>query len=604
MVRRARASILLLLALGCRGAEPPPSAVTSTQPEAAIEPVEPVEPPISADPLVQALALLEPEQVDDHLRVLAVDIGPRLTGSAALAQAEQWAQAEFERWGLVATRERWGELAVGFERGESRGTMIRPERKPLEFGTWAWTPGTPDGAPLRGQALRYPESRKALDAMRPHLKGAWIVLPRERKHERELDERVRKAFAKAKIAGLVLAAGPPESDIITFHGNHRVSPDALPERIEVRLRGDQHAALLELLDAGEFVQLEFAIAQRFVEGPIVQHNVLAELVGERPDERVVLGAHLDSWDGASGAIDNATGVAVVMEAARLLAHASEQLGVRPRRTIAFWLWGGEEQGLLGSKAHAAAQGEQLAGISALLVHDGGTNYVSGLPVTPEQHAAMHAAFAPVMRLAARSELLGERPSLVLELVEALPREPSDSTPYLDAGVPAFYLSQSGSSDYERYHHTQYDQPDAVIDAYQRWSAQVLAIVAWQLANADAPLSRTNMLPLEPRRLGVFLDGTTIKHMGDGTAKQVGMQVGDRIVEVEGVAVEDQDALVAALQRGAAQKRVLVERGDGEAATTLELVLDFSNAPDEGERARRRAERAAAFPLELRPWDEE
>lgn len=594
----------LLFVVACRGAEPQPSAVTSTQPEAALEPAPPVEPPISDDPLVQALAELEPDQVDDHLRVLAVDIGPRLTGSAELARAEQWALAEFERWGLVATRERWGELAVGFERGESRGAMIRPERKPLEFGTWAWTPGTPDGAPLRGQALRYPDSRKALDAMRPHLEGAWIVMPRERERDRELDDRIRKAFEKAHIAGLVLAAGPAESDIITFHGNHRVEWDALPKRVEVRLRGDQHAALLGLLDAGEFVQLEFAIAQRFVEGPIAQHNVIAELVGERPDERVVLGAHLDSWDGASGAIDNATGVAVVMEAARLLAHASERLELQPDRTIAFVLWGGEEQGLLGSEAHVAAHGEWLAGLSALLVHDGGTNYVSGLPVTPEQHAAMHQAFAPVMRLAARSELLGERPSFVLDVVEALPREPSDSTPYLDAGVPAFYLAQSGKSDYERYHHTQYDHPDAVIDEYQRWSALVLAIAAWQLANAEAPLDRTHMLPLEPRRLGVFLDGTTIEHMGEGVAMQVGMRVGDRVVEVEGAPVDEQRELVAALQRGAAQKRVLVERGEGEALESLEFVLDFSSAPDEPERARRRAARAAAFPLELRPWDDD
>ncbi len=597
--------LLVLVVLGCRTPEPGPAPAPA--PEQLDEPEPPPPPPISADPTIVALVELAGEsEVDDPLRVLAVDIGPRLTGSSSLAQAEQWALGEFRRWGLDAELERWGEFAVGFQRGPAKGAMIRPERKELEFGTWAWTPGTPGGSPLRGQALRYPTSRAELGDLEPRLRDAWIVLPqglrppRVGADKRDLDTRIARAFEREGIAGFVLAAGDVDDPLIEFHGNHRVRWTALPDQVEVRLRGDQHAELIGLLDAGEFVQLEFAIAQEFIEGPIALHNVIAELPGENPSESVIVGGHLDSWDGASGAVDNATGVAVTMEAARLLALASRASGVRPARSIRFMLWSGEEQGLLGSTAWVAAHPDELAGIGAVLVHDGGTNYVSGLPVTPEMYADMQQVFAPVRALLDRTQVEGETPSFQLDLAEALPFEPSDSTPYLAAGVPAFFWAQSGKSDYEHYHHTQHDHADAVIDAYQRHSALVVAIAAWNLAMLAEPLDRSNLLPLQPRRLGVYLDGVVVTDLADvGVAMTAGIVAGDRIVEVEGKLVADDRELVAALQRGGPSKRVAIERG----AERVELELDWTGQPDEAERQRVRSERAQKFPIELRPWDE-
>jgi carboxypeptidase Q len=599
------------VALGCRGAEVPPRGQEVEAPEQPTQVSTSGEAeapaPISDDPVIQAIVALavEDSQVDDHLDTLARDIGPRLSGTPQLEAAELWAIEQFERWGLEASREQWGEFSVVFERGKASGAMIRPERQELEIGTWAWTPGTRGqagleaGGPVRGQALRYPETAAELRGLRPYLRGAWIMIPHAFARPRgQLRQQIEGAFARAPIAGLVWAAGDPEDTRIQTHGEHELDPEDLPTQVEIRLRGDQHHALLERMAAGEYVELEFGVANRLLAKPTPVHNVIAELPGaELPQQRVIVGAHLDSWDGASGAVDNATGVATTMEAARLIAAACARTGRSPRRTLSFALWSGEEQGLLGSTAWVAAHGDRLEGISAVLVHDEGTNYISGLPVTPELHTTMKAVFEPVARLAPE-----QRP-FALELVEGLPFEPSDSTPFLRAGVPAFFWAQSGRSDYPRYHHTQYDHAEAVIDEYQRHSALVVAIAAWQLAQLPELLDRHNLLPLPRRIMGVSLDETVVEGVErDSLAEAAGVQVDDRIVAIDGAAVATGAELVAAIQRGEPRKTVSIEREIEGERRRIELVFDWSGEPGEAERAARRAERRERFGPEQRPWD--
>lgn len=607
----------LVLVVGCRGSDAP-AGVDVERPEGAgadgvpaPEVEAPLAPgPISSDPVVQAIVAIaeRDSEVDDLLESLALEIGPRLTGSPQLLEAELWAVDQFEGWGLTVTHEQWGTFPVAFDRGEASGAVIRPEHEALEFGTWAWTPGTRGqdgveaGGPVRGQALRYPEDAAQLRARKPYLRDAWIMIPHEFERPRgKLGQQIERAFDHAKIAGLVFAAGDSEDQRITTHGNHRLDPAKLPTRVQIHLRGDQHHALLERMDAGTYVELEFGVANRLLPGPVPVYNVIAELPGaDWPDQRVIIGGHLDSWDGASGAVDNATGVAASMEAARLLAAACARTGQRPRRTISFQLWSGEEQGLLGSKAWVAAHADQLAGVSAVFVHDSGTNYISGLPVTPELHAIMQAVFDPVTKLAP-----ADMP-FALELVEGLPFESSDSSSFLREGVPAFFWAQSGRSDYDRYHHTQYDHVDAVIDAYQRHSALVVAIAAWQLAQLPDPLDRHNLAALPGRKLGVRLDGTKVEAVLEGSlAGGSGFAVGDRIIEVSGVAVGTTVELIAALQRGDPRKTIVVQRltPNGSEAR-VELLADWSEDPDELQRTARQTERRGRFGAQLRPWDTE
>src|SRR5262249_31123525 len=149
----------------------------------------------------------------------------------------------------------------------------------------------------------------------------------------------------------------------------------------------------ERLKSGQAVELEFDVDNRFVSGPVELDNVVADLRGsELPDEYVVVGGHIDSWDVATGATDNGTGCATTLEAARLLAAT----GANPRRTIRFMLWSGEEEGLLGSAAWVAAHPDVLPHVSCALVHDGGTDFVSGLGVTRAEMPQAQAALAPVI----------------------------------------------------------------------------------------------------------------------------------------------------------------------------------------------------------------
>ena len=250
------------------------------------------------------------------------------------------------------------------------------------------------------------------------------------------------------------------------------------------------------------------------------HNVIADIRGsERPDEFVIVGAHLDSWDFAHGATDNAAGCAAVMEAARLIVAS----GVQPKRTIRFMLWTGEEQGLLGSTAYAAAHSDVLAKTSAVFNLDAGTNPVSGLVVPAALQNEFERVVAPVSALGKPFEL---RTVVAITLPAdccsqamnpatgtctgtsascSLPPDqsgcPSDHVAFLRAGVPAFMFEQKGSADYARTHHTVLDTVDALDANGIEHSAVVLALTALGVADLPGLLSRENLMATLPGAAG-------------------------------------------------------------------------------------------------------
>jgi carboxypeptidase Q len=289
---------------------------------------------------------------------------------------------------------------------------------------------------------------------------------------------------------------------------------------------------------------------------------------------VIVGGHIDSWDGATGATDNGTGCATTLEAARLLMKA----GVKPKRTIRFMLWSGEEQGLLGSAAYVKAHKDVMPKISAVLVHDGGTNYLSGIGATEAILSDFEQVFTPVKEL---------DPKFKFEVtkVPGLRGGGSDHASFLAADVPGFFWGQrGGTAKYNHTHHTQFDTYDAAIPDYQKHSALVVAMGAYGIANLDHLLSREKMKApgggggFGGRRggPGARLEDMVVTDITEGSAaEKAGMKEGDQILKVNGTAVGDTMEFFTAFREGDPKKIVTVRRAGKE----IELTLTREAPPD-------------------------
>jgi hypothetical protein len=517
------------------------------------------------DPVVEAI-LKEGRtnsRVMAHLDHLTNTIGPRLTSSTNLTRACTWAKEQFESWGLQARLEEWGAFPVGFDRGPWSAKMVEPEEMPLTIGTNAWTAGTT--GPVTGPAVLAPATDDELKETKASLKGAWVISTTRG------PEKYQVAYEEAGIAGVIRQA---PGELILTGGTSRITWEKLPTRVTVTMVASQHKKIVEFLKGGKKVVLTLDIQNRFVEGPIKVYNVIADIPGtEKPDEMVIFGGHLDSWDGATGATDNGTGVSTTLEAARLLAKA----GAKPRRTIRFMLWSGEEQGLLGSRAWIKAHPKDLEKISAVIVHDGGTNYVSGIQATDAIFPIFEKALAPLQDL---------NPDLKFQIkkVKGLSRGiGSDHDSFLAAGVPGFFWSQSRTQakgqNYNHEHHTQHDVYGAAVPEFQEHTSLVVAITAWQLANLDGLLPREGLTTrpqadgtARRRLLGVQCDDDlTIEEISEGSAaEKAGLKAGDRILKLAGKETSDLSNLREGIQAAPKETTVVIRR-DGK---DLELKVTF------------------------------
>ncbi|MBI3725553.1 M20/M25/M40 family metallo-hydrolase [bacterium] len=462
-------------------------------------------------------------QVMEHLEHLTKKIGPRLTSSSNLKRAYEWTRERFESFGLKnAHTEVWGKFDVGFDRGPSSGKIITDEgEKKITVGTFAWTAGT-DG-PVRGPVLFEPRTSADLEKVKDKLKGAWLLTRRSNKPVPKAErEQVQAAVQAAGIAGRVRGWGEL---ILTDGSPEGIKIDALPKDVHANVTGEAWKIMSDAVKAGTRCELELDVKNVFLPGPIENKNVIADIPGvEKPDELVIVGGHLDSWDGAEGATDNGTGVATTLEAARLLAKA----GVKPRRTIRFILWSGEEQGLLGSVGYVRAHKDELPRISCVLVHDGGTNYVSGLAYTKAMKPLLDPALEPLKKLDAKMPF---KPRTVRQLIFGIG---SDHDTFLGSGVPGFFWDQAGEVDYNHTHHTQFDTFDQAVPEYQKHSAVTIALGALAIANLDSLLPRDG-LPKPRKMLGVQTDNdlTIVGVVPDSLAEKAGLQAGDRILKLGG-----------------------------------------------------------------------
>jgi cyclophilin family peptidyl-prolyl cis-trans isomerase len=432
-----------------------------------------------------------------HLDYLCNVFGGRQTGSDTYTNAAEWALNQFKSWGLQTSMEEVGELPVGFNRGPWFGKMIKPKEMALEFGTPTYTAGTI--GKQRGHLIIMPANDVLFDSLKNKIKGAWVLIdgendgwPRDRDSVRSITKKLLNAGALGTIQ---LSTSPIRLlDLRTVD-----SWDNLPKLPDIKLLDTQYNEIKDLVLKGEEVILEFDIRNHFKIGPVKFSNVIGWIPGtEHPDEYVILGAHLDSYDAATGAVDNGSGVARMMEAIRLLVKS----GVKPKRTIMIQLYAAEERGLLGSKAWVEKNKDKLSKISVMLNNDGGTNPIVGMGVPKVIFNYLKPAVEPIEKLSLTYPFKLQETAMI----RRAGRGGTDSHSFAMEGVPAPWLRLEGPHVYRTTWHTLLDTYDQVIPDAQEHSALVIALLAYQIANLD------NLLPREGAFLpdGIYADLNTNK----------------------------------------------------------------------------------------------
>ncbi|HEV8598792.1 MAG TPA: M20/M25/M40 family metallo-hydrolase [Gemmatimonadales bacterium] len=431
-------------------------------------------------------------------------IGPRLTGSPAFKQAADWAEARLKSYGLAGVHQESWPFGRGWQLDQLTLELVEPYYLPLIGFAEAWSPST------KGELLAAPvyigelADSTAVRARAAELRGAIVLatqpqlqfITQDRPEPSLTDQPVRIGAppflnpqgplpnqTRARVmrevgAGLVLRPTQGQHGTMFVLGSRTTPDDAAPSVI---LAAEHYNLIVRALQAGAPVRLRARVNTRYLTADTSGYNVIAEIPGSDPalkDEIVLLGAHLDSWHAATGATDNADAAASLLEAMRIL----KALGATPRRTIRMALWGGEEEGLLGSRAYAArhyAGDSNAVARSKLAVYlnsDPGSGPIFGwyMEENPEAKAIFDAWLEPLQDLGVRRNVLAKIGS-------------TDHLAFTALGLPGFNSLQDYVEYDTREHHTNMDFADRVKTEDLQQNAIVLASFAWQAAMRDAKI---------------------------------------------------------------------------------------------------------------------
>ncbi|MEP9401986.1 M20/M25/M40 family metallo-hydrolase [Sphingomonas silueang] len=471
-------------------------------------------------------------------------IGGRLPNSPQMREAERWTQAKFREWGLTTTAEGF-EFGRGWTIERSNVRMVSPRAITLTAIPIAWTPGT--GGPVTAPVIVAPiADEKDFADWRGKLRGKVVMVsrpgtgsePTEPAFRRltaedlakadswrepeydpaDTDRRARRldfarkldAFLKSEAA--VAMATMSSRDGKLLHGSGYLFTRAVAPAVPaIEIAAEDYRRLARLAVSGPAPTLEIDTAVRFDDSDPTAYNILADLPGTDPKAGYVMaGAHFDSWVAGDGAVDNAAGTAVVMEAARILSA----LKVRPKRTIRFALWNAEEQGLLGSLAyvekHIATRPEPAAG------RDGGLarfyGWTNRFPITKQPGYDAMTAYFNIDNGSGRIRGINAENN-----VAAVPTLREWLSPFASMGATTVANRRTGSTDHyffqsvglqgyqfiqdpldygSRLHHTSIDTFDHIKGPDMRQNAIILASLLLSAANADKALPRPP-LPTQP-----------------------------------------------------------------------------------------------------------
>ena len=466
---------------------------------------------------------MDSSQAPALAQVLLDSVGPRLTASPGMEAAQDWLLRTYALWHVAAHRERTGTWRA-WRRGITHVDLVAPRVRSLEGQMLAWSAGTPGGQPVRAPVVVLPDlpDSAAFVAWLPEARGKLVLVSFAQPTCRPDDSWERwavPAAADSMKARRAAALRAWNARIARTGYQSRYAHHSLLRRLAQagvagiltnewsqgwgtdRIFGVEDVAAPVVDVSCEDYGLLFRLAQHG-QGPVVVlqaqaeagaevpvFNVIAELKGaELPDEYVVLSAHLDSWDGGSGALDNGTGTVMMLEAMRMLSLAYPH----PRRTILVGHWTGEEQGLEGSRAFVADRRPVIDSLQAAFNQDDGTGRVSFMDASGFTEGAAHLARYLV-------DMPGELTRDIKFTFPGPAGPPDDYASFVGCGAPAFDLSAM-DWDYFRYTwHTSRDTYDKIsFDDLQR-NATLVAMLAY-LASEDRqfmPRDRRTVDQLRP-----------------------------------------------------------------------------------------------------------
>lgn len=441
--------------------------------------------------------------------------GPRLTGSEGIERANEIARAKLAEYGLSNVRiEEAGDFSRGgWNCSKAYAAMVVPYYNNFSVTPVAWTAGT--NGPIRGEVVLVDiKTAEDIEKYRGKLKGKIIMAPSTTQYEVSFDplatrytedELKELAMADAggrpsrRVMGDYMAMRELRNKITEFlrtedilmiisQGNAFNIPrssgasydgKAAPQVTEISIPQEAYGRMERMLGKGEKVEVEADVKAEFTTGKKVW-NVIAEIPGTDPklkDQVVLLGAHIDSWHGGTGAADNASGCIVMMEALRII----KALDAKPRRTIRIALWGGEEQGLLGSRGYVSKylydreKNEKKPGFDKFSVYfnmDNGTGRYRGIYLQENNLARplFEKWMEPVKDMGFNTITIRNTGG-------------TDHQSFDGAGLPGFQFIQD-EIEYGRGYHTLADTRERLLVPDLRLNAIITAWLTWNAAQED------------------------------------------------------------------------------------------------------------------------
>jgi len=414
----------------------------------------------------------------ENLRRLTDEVGGRVSGSPGMAQAVQWGIAGFRAAGVDVHTEKYM-LPVTWKEGATRLAILSTSTSGtvLRAVSEGWGPATPHdgieasvvdiGDGTDADFSRAGDTKGAILLAHSEIGSTWPDLFNEYMRPPAIIARAVKEGAAA-----ILWTGARERLLLYRHTNALNGEiDKIPQAVVAREEALKLARLVAAAPGRVRVKLSLP---NEIGGPIEQENVVGEVRGyEKPDEIVILGAHLDSWELGTGALDNGCNAALVIEAAR----AIKATGLVPKRTIRFILFSGEEQGTVGSFAYVKSHAAELDKIRGVIIFDSGSGRVPGYSLggRRDTEAGLRQILKPLEAWGATQHTTDASFG-------------TDNFDFLLEGVPTF-VANNEIANYLANYHAASDTFDKVDQREMKMNTVIAALTAWGIADRAEPLGK-------------------------------------------------------------------------------------------------------------------